>query len=265
MKKRALIYTLLVLSTSTVYADEFQKLSEALPSKISILGYEPIFDFDGDGCYPAAGISRAGNQNPGLKTSGAVNGHCHDAGFLDTSNTLHRYACINGSGGTYCAQVYDMYFEKDQAVAGSGLGGHKHDWETVAIWTLNGNITHASYSSHGKMYSKPFDQVARDGNHVKFVYHKDGGLTHCFRFASSSEPPENHYKRWVTPTITSWYELSGDSLSNQTMRNKLNSFNYGSASIKVKDGSYLTFLNDWKPSNYPTFTQASIEASNPNP
>ncbi|QRO00095.1 hypothetical protein JRI60_14295 [Archangium violaceum] len=93
---------------------------------------------------------------------------------------------------------------------------------------------------------------------------KDGGSTHCFRFAKdNSEPPENHYGKWVTPAITTWYELTGDGIGNQEMRNKLNGFNYGSASIKVKDSAFLSFLNTWKPSNYPTFTQQSIEASNP--
>lgn len=250
--------------TSYTLAEEFPRLDEALPSKVSIQGYEPLFDFDGDGCYPAAGISRNGQQNPGLKTSGAINGSCHDAGFLDISNTLHRYACIQSGANNFCAHIYDMYFEKDQAVHGSGLGGHRHDWETVAIWQKDGNITHASYSCHGDMYTRTFSDSPKEGNHVKFVYHKDGGSTHCFRFAKdNNEPAENHYGYWVTPAITSWYELKGDNVSNHDMRAKLNSFDYGSASIKVKDSSYLSFLNRWKPNGYPEYTQESIEASQP--
>jgi hypothetical protein len=27
--------------------------------------------------------------------------------------------------------MYEYYFEKDQAVAGTFLGGHKHDWENM--------------------------------------------------------------------------------------------------------------------------------------
>ncbi|WP_080407835.1 NPP1 family protein [Burkholderia ubonensis] len=245
------------------YADKFPRLDRALPSNGAINGLEPVFDFDGDGCYPAAGIGRDGRQNPGLKTSGAINGNCHDAGFLNFANTLHRYACLPGSGGTYCAHVYDMYFEKDQAVHGSGLGGHRHDWETVAIWTLNRNITHASYSCHGKMYAKPLSELPMQGRSVKFVYHKDGASTHCFRFAKPNEIAENHYRYWVTPDIVTWYELKGDGVINSDMRGSLNTFDYGSASIKVNDREFLRFLNNWKPSGYPQFTQASVEASQP--
>ena len=30
--------------------------------------------------------------------------------------------------------MYASYFEKDQAVPGSSLGGHRHDWEHVISW-----------------------------------------------------------------------------------------------------------------------------------
>ncbi|WP_310597135.1 NPP1 family protein [Aeromonas aquatica] len=266
MKSATYIFIPLMLASTFCAASEFPRLDEAYPSKINIRGFEPVFDFDNDGCYPAAGISRSGQQNPGLKTSGAVNGSCHDAGFLEISNTLHRYACIPGSGGSYCAQVYDMYFEKDQTANGpGGAGSHRHDWESVAVWTLNGAITHVSVSAHGNMDTREFSQIAKDGNHAKIVYNKHNVRTHIFRFASNTEPAENHYGYWVTPAVTSWYELKGDGISNQNMRNKLNSFDYGSASIKVKDSVFLTNINKWKPSGYPTFTQSSVEASNPNP
>ncbi|MCH7372117.1 MULTISPECIES: NPP1 family protein [Aeromonas] len=265
MKNKKYIFMTLVLASTSSIAEEFPKLDEAYPSNINIRGFEPVFDFDTDGCYPAAGISRSGVKNPGLKTSGALNGSCRDAGFLEISNTLHRYACIPGSGGTYCAQVYDMYFEKDQAQNGPVGLGHRHDWETVTVWTLNGAITHVGASAHGKMDVKPFGEIAKEGNHAKIVYHKSGSSTHAFRFASSTEPPENHYQYWVTPAVTTWYELRGDGISNQDMRNRLNSFDYGDASIKVKDSSFLSSINSWKPSGYPTFTQSSVEASNPNP
>lgn len=248
---------------SLSFAAEFQKLDEALPSMVNIVDTTPVFDFDTDGCYPAAGISRDGVMNPGLNTTGAINGSCHDAGFLDISNTLHRYACKSTSLGTHCAHVYDMYFEKDQTVHGSAGTGHRHDWETVAVWTLNGTVTHVGASAHGSMDTRSFSDVAKEGNHAKIVYHKDGALTHAFRFASSTEPPENHYKYWVTPTITSWYELRGDSINNQEMRNKLNSFDYGRASIKVKDSKFLSFINEYRPTGYPLFTQSDVDASNP--
>ncbi|WP_277914540.1 MULTISPECIES: NPP1 family protein [Vibrio] len=47
------------------------------------------------------------------------------------------------------------------------------------------------------------------GDHVKFVYHKDGGGTHAMRFAHGNESAENNYGYWVTPDIASWYQLKG--------------------------------------------------------
>jgi hypothetical protein len=47
------------------------------------------------------------------------------------------------------------------------------------------------------------------------------------------------------------------------MRNKLNAFDYGSATIPLRDNNFLTNLNKYKPASYPTFTQASLEAAQP--
>ncbi|OEF04434.1 NPP1 family protein [Vibrio genomosp. F10] len=244
-----------------VNAEEFPRLDEVLPSDITIKGQEPVFDFDVDGCYPVAGISRRGKKNSGLDNSGELNENCRDAGFLKMSNTLHRYACIDRQGSTYCGHFYALYFEKDQALRRFDRIGHRHDWEHVAVWTKNGAITHGSYSAHGKLKTKPLGQLPMQGDHIKFVYHKEGALTHAFRFAKSIELAENHYRYWVTPTITSWYQLTGEGISNQSMRNKLNSFNYGSATIPLKDSNFRVNVNNARPSGYPAFTQASIEAS----
>ncbi|WP_281628642.1 NPP1 family protein [Vibrio sp. St2] len=262
--KKKIITTVLLSAPISLNAAEFPRLDEALPSLIDISAQVPVFDWDGDGCYPAAGVSRNGEMNPGLKPTGALNGSCRDAGFLDISNTLHRYACIQGSDGQeYCAQAYDTYYEKDQAIPGIGLGGHRHDWESVIIWTIDDAVAYGSVSCHGDLETKPREQLPMEGEHLKVVYHKDGILTHCIRFAKDNEVAENHYGQFVTPPVTSWYELSGDNLSNEAMRNKLNSFDYGKASIKVKDSSFLTHINQWRPAGFPQFTQQSVEASNP--
>ena len=126
------------------------------------------------------------------------------------------------------------------------------------------NNAHASYSAHGDLNTKQASDIAFEGGHVKFVNHKDGGLTHAMRFASETEVAENPYGYFITPSITSWYELKGDGLSNLEMRKRLNSFDYGSASIPLKDSKFLSNLNEYKPGKYPVFTQASVEASNPN-
>lgn len=250
-----------VMMTAVVSAEEFPRLDEALPLYVNIQGQEPLFDFDTDGCYPASGISRNGKMNSGLKNSGALNGSCRDAGFLDISNTLHRYACIDSHGARYCGHFYALYFEKDQVSSGWDLFGHRHDWEHVAIWTKNGVITHASYSAHGQLNTKSATELSKEGSHIKFVYHKDGPSTHAFRFAKQGEVAENHYVRWVIPTITSWYQLSGDGISNQDMRTRLNTFDYGSAHVPLKDNNFQNNINSSKPIGFPDFTKESIDLS----
>jgi hypothetical protein len=234
-------------------AHDYPRLDQALPSGIDIGGIYPIFDYDGDGCL------RYGEQNGGLAASGGITSGCRRSDFLGYSNTLHRYACLSSGGVQYCGHFFSLYFLKDQATVLGG--GHRHDWEYAAIWTQNGVVTHAGYSAHGDLYNKPVSQVARENGHVKFVYHKDGVLTHALRFASSSEAAENPYGRFDAPTIVSWYTLRGATLDNASMRSRLNAFNYGSATIPLKDSHFLTNLNTYRPSGYPSFTAGSVDNS----
>lgn len=239
-------------------ADDFASLDGALPSGIDISANHPVFDFDADGCLPSAGISRNGVQNGGLKPSGSITAACRSSSFLQTANTLHRHACISSSGNLYCGHFYALYFLKDQTTALGG--GHRHDWEHAAIWTKNGVVTHGGYSAHGALNNAALASLPMQNGHMKIVYHKDGVLTHAMRFASSGEVAENPYGSFVTPTISSWTTMKGDGLSNAQMRANLNAFDYGSASIPMKDGNFLSNLNTYKPSEYPTFTAASIDA-----
>lgn len=243
------------------YAHNFSKLDQALPNNVDAYSIAPVFDFDTDGCLPSAGISRSGEKNGGLKPTGSITGGCRSSNFLDLSNTYHRYACINQGGDQYCAHFYALYFLKDQILDGI-KSGHRHDWENVAIWTKNGSVTHGSYSAHGSLTTKTFSELDKEGNHIKFVYHKDGVLTHAMRFAKSGEGAENNYGRFVTPDIVSWYTMYGDGVSNSDLRYKLNTYDYGKANVPIKDSNFLTNINEGKPSNYPTFTDSSITSSN---
>lgn len=74
--------------------------------------FQPAYDYDTDGCYPTPTIGPDGTIAPGLNTTGAVNGSCRDASDLDNTNGYARYKCNNG----WCAIIYGLYFEKDQAV-----------------------------------------------------------------------------------------------------------------------------------------------------
>ena len=253
------VFTLLSASALSQAAD-FAKLDQALPSNGIINNKQPVFDFDGDGCLPSAGISRLGEKNPGLKTSGKITGDCRSGNFLITSNTMHRYVCKSSGGNQYCGHIYALYFEKDQLFNYFG-GGHRHDWEHAAVWTKNGVVTHGTYSSHGNQTTKPASELPFENGHLKIVYHKDGVTTHAFRFAKSNEYAENPYGSFLTPTIASWYRMSGDGLSNSQMFSRLNSFDYGSANLPIKDSNFLNNINNGKPSGYPTFTSTDVNAS----
>jgi len=266
-KMTKFIYILLlgIATITAAQAEDFLALDEAIPKNSNTAKYAPLFDFDTNGCLPSAGISRDGQMNQGLETTGAINGACYGVDpehfFLPTSNTLHRYACITSGGSTYCGHFYSLYFEKDQTLG--LIHGHRHDWEMVAVWTTDGVITHVCASAHGdcdpvaaNSSSVLFDEET--GDHVMIVFHLDGNWdwsTHAFRFANSDDvaDPENPHGSFVTPTLTSWYELTGDGISNPRMRAWLNCFDYGTATIPMKDSTFLNNLNKYKPSSYPVF------------
>lgn len=247
-----------ILFCASAQADDFARLDEALPGGVNISSNYPVFDFDTDGCLPSAGISRTGVQNGGLSPTGSITGGCRSSTFLKTSNTLHRHACITSSGHVYCGHFYALYFLKDQ-ISSLG-GGHRHDWEYVAIWTTDGVVTHGGYSAHGKLYNAELASLPTQNGHMKIVYHKDGALTHAMRFAKSGETAENAYGTFVTPTIISWATMTGDGVTNATLRNDLNTYDYGSATIPMRNDNFLSNLNTYKPSSYPTFTTSCFDA-----
>ncbi|MFC3033620.1 NPP1 family protein [Pseudoalteromonas fenneropenaei] len=250
----------LLIATPYCFATDFAALPEALPAPWVINSTEPVFDFDGDGCLPSAGINQSGIANPGLNPSGRLTSDCRDNAFLQTSNTLHRYACTTNHKGQFCGHFYALYFKKDQVFDYLG-GGHRHDWEYAAVWTIDGIVTHGSYSAHGKLYSKAASELPFENNHLKIVYHKDGLLTHAMRFAKPMESAENSYNRFVTPPIISWYHMRTASLDNSQLRTLLNQFDYGSATIPLKDSHFLSNLNQFRPAGYPEFSQEDVLSS----
>ncbi|MEU2065153.1 NPP1 family protein [Streptomyces sp. NPDC013455] len=203
------------------------------------LAYQPAFDYDTDGCYPTPAIASDGTVNGGLKPTGALNGGCRDAFDLDNTNGYVRSACDNG----WCAHLYALYFEKDQALPGTSLGGHRHDWEHVAVWVRDGQVRYVSTSRHGSFTVRPAPEVRFEGTHPKVVYHKDGIGTHCFRFANANdEPPENHEHTWQYPALVGWNGYPAG------VREKLSAHDFGSAHFGLKDGSFASHLAEAKPS-----------------
>jgi hypothetical protein len=205
------------------------------------ISFAPVYDYDTDGCYATPAIGPGGNLNPGLNTSGAVNGSCRDQSDLDNSQTYARSKCNNG----WCAIVYASYFEKDQSLP--GCCGHRHDFEHIVSWVKQSSnqVEYVSSTVHSGVQTWPRSSVRFDGAHPKVVYHKDGCCnTHFIRLANTNdEPPENHYHNWRRPPIVGW-----DGWPSTGLRDTLMNANFGSATIKINDGRFESLLNSAKPS-----------------
>lgn len=188
--------------------------------------FQPILDFDSDGCYVTAAISPDGTTNPGRGATGTPQGQCRDPPQLENSNAYSRRRCNNG----YCAIMYEHYFEKDQALGGSFLGGHRHDWENIVVFTQGNNVVRVAPSCHGG-YDQASNSFPLTGSRPYIVYHKDGASTHCFRFANNNDiaSPENP-KGWFTPPLISW-----DRWSDINLRNKMLSTWNGGVGPKLDD------------------------------
>ncbi|TDO58907.1 necrosis inducing protein (NPP1) [Kribbella sp. VKM Ac-2571] len=147
--------------------------------------------------------------------------------------------------------MYASYFEKDQAVPGSSLGGHRHDWEHVISWVNQSTdqVDYVTTTQHSSQVTYTRSQVRFDGSHPKVVYHKDGAGTHFFRLANSNdEPPENHYHDWRYPPLVDW-----NGYPSTALRDTLMTADFGSATIKItdKDDRFRNLLNASKPSGIP--------------
>jgi len=235
---------LIVLSATPAFADPPRNLPQ------NANGYEasfsPAYDYDTDGCYATPAIGPDGTIAPGLNPSGAVNGSCRDQSDLDASQTYSRSKCNNG----WCAVIYGSYFEKDQALPGISLGGHRHDWEHVISWInqATNQVEYVSTTQHSSQVTYTRSQVRFDGTHPKVVYHKDGLSTHYFRLANSNdEPPENHYHNWRYPPLVGW-----DGWPSIELRTKLMNADFGSATLKIREnGSFESLLAAAKPAGIP--------------
>jgi hypothetical protein len=264
--------------TSTIApALDFYRFDEALPEGGNSKTFAPVFDFEFNSCFPSVGFSRLNDKNPGLRPTGSITGQCRSPYyFLDTSNTLHRYACKTSGGSNYCGHFYALYFEKDQCYQPLAVPdpncGHRHDWEYAAVWTKDGALTHGSVSAHGLLKTKHISLVPVDISHLKVVYEKEQPWTHVMRFADFGEVAENPFFQFVTPAVISWYEFAGDHTyfpvppadNNYWMRQLLAHFLYGSAEIPLKDSNFLWNLNRFRPAGYPAFDEMSVVKANPN-
>ncbi|WSX96080.1 NPP1 family protein [Streptomyces goshikiensis] len=205
----------------------------ALPQNATAadLKWQPALDYDTDGCYNVPAIGPDGRISEGLghdNTTGERD--CRDRSDLDNTNAYSRQRCNSG----WCVYLYDYYFEKDVAVQNvADAGGHVHDWEHIAVWVRNDKAEYVGASAHGGYKVMAADKVRWEGNHPKIVYHKDGGATHAFRFATAGdEPPENHYGQWRRSTLVSYNGFPGG------LRDDLFEYDFGKATIGIMDSQF---------------------------
>ncbi|KAM7184533.1 Necrosis inducing protein (NPP1) domain containing protein [Naviculisporaceae sp. PSN 640] len=201
--------------------------------------FQPVLDFDTDGCYYTSAIDPSGNLNPGLSWAHGVppnclRATCRDNNRLQNNNVYSRRRCNNG----WCAIMYEYYFEKDQIVCGgagweSNAGGHRHDWENVVVFTQGESVKRVAPSCHGK-YEKATNSPRLKGQRAKIVYHKHSGRTHCLRPADSDdEKIENYTGQWFIGSLVGWTGWPSTWLRDRVMNH-----NWGKASIKLRDDRF---------------------------
>lgn len=214
----------------------------ALPQRASAdaLRWQPVLDFDKDGCYNVPAIDAAGNVVEGLPHSWVgLASDCRDASDLDNNNVYVRRRCNGG----WCAYLYDYYFEKDVAVPYFQDPGHTHDWEHIAVWVRDGKAQFVSASQHGSYQIKKAADVRWAGERPKMVYHKDGWSTHCFRFATSGDDKvENHKGVWFRGALVGY-----DDGFPKGVRDILVAHDFGAANFALKDVSFPQSLANARP------------------
>ncbi|KAI1762315.1 necrosis inducing protein-domain-containing protein [Hypoxylon sp. FL1150] len=255
------------LTTALPFSDELLDLyrdvlskrepPKALPQVATAdqLKWQPSLDFDKNGCYNTPAIDADGHVAEGLThvyTGTASN--CHDLSDLQNNNVYVRTRCNNG----WCAYLYDYYFEKDVAIKHvQDIGGHRHDWEHIVVFVQHGELRVVAASQHGKFKTRSVDDHVRmdDGTHPKMVYHKNGGLTHCFRFAhEDDENVENDTGAWFRGALVDYNTGFPGST-----RDILMAHDFKRATIAISDKSFEANLNYARNGMVPDFDSAVDE------
>lgn len=258
--------SLALLLATTANALPFQLVArdppKALPKKATAndLKFQPAMDFDTDGCYNTPAIGPDGTINPGLdaKNTGVAS-DCHDLSDLQNNNVYSRARCNNG----WCAYVYDYYFEKDVVLPNFPFDGvgHRNDWEHIVVWAQNGEAKYVAASQHGDYEIKAASDVRWDGTHPKMVYHKDGVGSHDFRFANADDDNiENATGQWFFGDLVSWNGFPSTGL-----RDKLVAYDFGSATLALKDDQFAGNLNKSKSADITGFDINLDDGSPGNP
>lgn len=113
------------------------------------------------------------------------------------------------------------------------------------VWVQNGTIQYVSTSNHGSFTVHAASDVRFDGTHAKIVSHKDGIGTHDFRLANA-----NDKHTWQYPPLVGWNGYPAG------LRDRLSTYDFGSANFGLKDATFVSHLTWAKPSGI-TFDPAA--------
>ncbi|KAK4675123.1 hypothetical protein QC764_501110 [Podospora pseudoanserina] len=202
--------------------------------------FQPVLDFDGDGCYYTSAMDDQGNLNNGIHNPGdgvppgCLAQNCREENRLQSNNVYSRARCNNG----WCAIMYEYYFEKDQLICGPAWGnGHPHDWEHVIVFVQDDQVKRVAPSCHNEYPTATNEPRLHDGTRAKIVYHKDGGLTHCVRMAAEADDDiENYTGEWFLGELVGWNHYPTVDL-----RTKLVNF-HQDAKPKLNDADFAAAL-----------------------
>ena len=155
---------------------------------------------------------------------------------------------------------WSLYFEKDIILFNS----HRHDWEFVVIWTIDGKPTHIGLSHHRSwnQYSWHNSKLQIEGNRPKIVYHNDGGSGILGNFGHPLRLASKEGGWFSTPPLVSYYSMSGDgACDNREMRFVFDKANFGEATNPMKSRSFMERMNNRKkrlPAEYPEFEDSDL-------
>ncbi|SPN99262.1 uncharacterized protein DNG_02299 [Cephalotrichum gorgonifer] len=205
----------------------------------------PGLDFDTDSCYNVPAIGPNGDIALGLDPNNwPPQKYCRNEEMLERSNVYSRQRCNSG----YCVIMYAYYFQKDTPAE---VGGHRHDWEHIAVWVRQSDnyVTHVAVSQHSGYDIRENTQIewtsAGDGKPTA-VYHKDGGSTHCFRFAGKADfgngGPENHWRKWITGPLIGYH--GWDTVE---MRDSMMTHDWGAAKLAITNENFPLNINRARP------------------
>ncbi|ORY65278.1 elicitor [Pseudomassariella vexata] len=169
-----------------------------------------------NGCVPFPAVDTAGNTGGGLDITGASNGDCD-------SSTGQVYVRSTAVGSSY-AFMYSWYMPKDSP--SSGLG-HRHDWESIVVWTDTSysTILGVATSAHGEYATTTSPPL--DGTRAKIQYY--------------STWPTNH-QLGTTDTKGGEQPLIAWESMTDAARTVLTNTDFGSANVPFKDANFQNNL-----------------------